>query len=82
MIVHRQESNHLVAEAFIDLPLSLPASQVLLSSSAGPSFHGVLLATIRDGINAQCVEVCFLRWQPLITIVAIPASSSRKERTQ
>ena len=82
MIVHRQESNHLVAAAFTVLPLSLPASQVLASSSTGPSFHGILLATIRGGIDAQLVETCFLRWQPLITIVALPASSSRKERTQ
>ena len=81
MIVHRQESNHLIAETFVNLPLARPASQVLSSPSSGPSFHGIVLSTIRDGIDAQCVEARFLHWQPLIVIIAIPASSSRKEGT-
>ena len=78
-VVHTQQSNHQIKELF-NLPRSI---SVVTAQSTLPSrtpWDGIFLSTIHGERDAQDAGVLFEKWQPVIAILALPSSLSRKER--
>ena len=80
-IVHRQQPNHKICQLF-KLPRSISVAQALSSPPpAGTQWNGIMLATISSDQDSSDVFQLFSNWQPLIAIIAVPSTASRKQRS-
>ena len=75
MVTHKHTSNHRNCLQF-NLPCSIAYAQACELPSARCSWDGILLSTIRDPEDAIDAEALFMKWQPLITLLALPLSLS------
>lgn len=78
-ITHRQKDNHNLHHLF-KLPKSTSVAKALSSLPTAECWNGIMLCTIASLLDADDGAQLFRHWQPLIAIVAVPSSLSRKCR--
>jgi len=79
MVTHKHKSNHRNCLQF-NLPRYISHSQAYEVPPARSTWDGILLTTSRGREDAIDAGALFLKWQPLIALLALQPGLSRKER--